>query len=372
MARLASGVRKRSDGKLEKRITIDGKRYSIYGLTSKEINEKEQALRDNIKNGLYKTNKNLTLDKYFEEWVSTKRKTIKGSSLRLYISCYRLHISPNIGQRKIQMIERREIKNLQTKLSESVSVTFCNKVISILTSILNDAVLDEVIQKNPASKIKPIPIDDNSKKASETYHRALTDEEQKAFMNELKGEYYYEFIALLLCSGMRFGEASALSWKDIDYKNSVIHIKKTVTYDETGKIKIGDSAKTKSSNRDIPLTESMKRILSMQREKEGNIFRMDNNLVFVSSNGKFVKNGSVNLTIQKTLERLDKKGIHIDSFTAHALRDTFATRFIEQGGQPQTLKTILGHSSLSMTMDLYAHVLPNTKQKEMDNLVIAF
>ena len=46
--------------------------------------------------------------------------------------------------------------------------------------------------------------------------------------------------------------------------------------------------------------------------------------------------------------------------------------FIEQGGQPQTLKTILGHSSLAMTMDLYAHVLPNTKQKEMDNLKIVF
>jgi integrase len=54
----------------------------------------------------------------------------------------------------------------------------------------------------------------------------------------------------------------------------------------------------------------------------------------------------------------------------HLTRDTFATRYIEQGGSPQTLKTILGHSSLAMTMDLYSHVLPNTKQKEMDNLKI--
>jgi integrase len=67
---------------------------------------------------------------------------------------------------------------------------------------------------------------------------------------------------------------------------------------------------------------------------------------------------------------LDEKGNHIDFFTCHCLRDTFATRFIEQGGNPQTLKTILGHSSLSMTMDLYSHVMPNTEQKEMDNLKI--
>lgn len=62
----------------------------------------------------------------------------------------------------------------------------------------------------------------------------------------------------------------------------------------------------------------------------------------------------------------------MEHFTAHALRDTFATRYIEQGGNPQTLKTILGHSSLSMTMDLYSHVLPDTKQKEMNQLKIVF
>ena len=53
------------------------------------------------------------------------------------------------------------------------------------------------------------------------------------------------------------------------------------------------------------------------------------------------------------------------------MRDTFATRFIEQGGTPQTLKTILGHSTLSMTMDLYAHVLPNTKAEEMNRVQIS-
>lgn len=53
------------------------------------------------------------------------------------------------------------------------------------------------------------------------------------------------------------------------------------------------------------------------------------------------------------------------------MRDTFATRFIEQGGTAQTLKTILGHSTLSMTMDLYAHVLPNTKAEEMNRVQIS-
>ena len=96
------------------------------------------------------------------------------------------------------------------------------------------------------------------------------------------------------------------------------------------------------------------------------------NYVFSSLSGEIVNNHAVNRAIRSTLKQLERKGKPMEHFTAHALRDTFATRYIEQGGNPQTLKTILGHSSLSMTMDLYSHVLPDTKQKEMNQLKIVF
>lgn len=86
--------------------------------------------------------------------------------------------------------------------------------------------------------------------------------------------------------------------------------------------------------------------------------------------GKRVYDGTVNSAIKRTIEQMKEHGLETEHFTAHALRDTFATRYIEQGGSPQVLKTILGHSSLAMTMDLYSHVLPNTKQQEMDNIKI--
>ncbi len=367
MARLPQGARKRADGTLEKRFTVDGKRYSIYGVNSKELQQKEKEVRRQIEAGLYTDNRNLTFDKYFEEWLAGKRNGTKGNTLKTYKCHYRKHISPMLGNRKIQKIERREILNLQREISQGLSAGMCNGVLRTLKIILNDAVHDEIIQKSPADGVKALK---ETEKATETYHRALTEQEQKDFMREMESDYYYEFVALLLCTGMRSGEAAALAWSDIDYKQNVIHVTKTVTFNEDGTATIG-SPKSQSGKRDIPLNDTIKRILSSQRKKPGNILPMNDNRVFASVYGGVVHNQAVNRAISGALSRLEAQGKPIEHFTAHALRDTFATRYIEQGGSPQTLKTILGHSSLAMTMDLYSHVLPNTKQQEMDNLKIA-
>ncbi len=366
MARLPQGVRKRTDGTLEKRFTVDGRRYSIYGKNAKELSQKEQEIRKQIEAGIYTDNRNLTLDKYFEEWLAGKRNSTKGNTLKTYKSHYHNHISPRLGTKKIQKIERREILSLQREVSENTSVSMCNGVLRTLKIILNDAVCDEIIVKSPADGVKALK---ETEKATETYHRALTEQEQKDFMQEMKSDYYYEFVALLLCTGMRSGEAAALAWSDIDYKQNVIHVTKTVTFNEDGTVTIG-SPKSQSGKRDIPLNDTIKGILSSQRKKLGNVLPTNENRIFTSVYGSIVHNHTINRGISDTLARLEEQGKPIEHFTAHALRDTFATRYIEQGGNPQTLKTILGHSSLAMTMDLYSHVLPNTKQQEMDNLKI--
>ena len=91
--------------------------------------------------------------------------------------------------------------------------------------------------------------------------------------------------------------------------------------------------------------------------------QIDENSISVKSH-LFVINSAVNRAIRDGVKRLEQKGNRLEHFTVHAFRDTFAARYIEQGGNLQTLKTILGHSSLAMTMDLYSHVLPDTKQKK--------
>lgn len=150
-----------------------------------------------------------------------------------------------------------------------------------------------------------------------------------------------------------------------------IIMKNPVTFNEDN-TKTTGTPKSESGKRDIPLNDMIKGVLARQRKKQSIVIPIDKaeNRVFVSVYGKIVDNGAVNRAISAALSRLEEQGKPIGHFTAHALRDTFATRYIEQGGSPRTLKTILGHSSLMMTMDLCSHVLPNTKQKEMDSLKI--
>lgn len=371
MARLPVGYRQRSDGRIECRFTVNGKRYSCYADTVKECREKETELREQIKNGIYTANKALTLDRYYEEWKAARKGTVKGNTALNIESRYKNHIKPALGYRKLVDIEKREIIKLQQDLAKKQKPTTVNITIVQLKSILNDAVADGILVKSPATGIKPLKVEE---KATDTYHRALTEEEQKLFMQEAKKEWLYELLALLLCTGMRVGEATALTWQDIDFKDSVIHVTKTVSRTAEGEYTIG-TPKSKTSVRDIPINESIKSILCSQKEKQisvkGNVVGMKQT-VFENLYGGMVFNASVNTAITNTLKRLDKQKNHIEHFSAHALRDTFATRYIEQGGSPQVLKTILGHSSLAMTMDLYSHVLPNTKQQEMDNIKIAF
>lgn len=376
MARMPSGMRKKENGLFEKRFTVNGKRYSAYGHSVKECTENEMQMREEIKTGLYNSNRNVTLDSYFDEWEKSRMGIVKNSSIDAIRSRYDNHIKPVLGRTKIQKIERREVTKLQQDLSKNLSATTTNSIIAVLKSILNSAVDDEILAKNPALTVKPLRTD-GQPKASETIHRALTREEQQVFMKEARKEWLYEFYCFSLCTGMRINEITALKWSDIDYINNVIHVTKTVSWKKGGGI-TETSPKSKSSKRDIPMNNTIKKILQMQRDKiamvYGDLFarQMDNNIFLGSNGANAIASATVGYSINSVLKRLKDQGMSIEYFTHHAFRDTFATRYIEEGGNMQTLKNILGHNSLAMTADLYSHVLPDTKQQEMQQIENGF
>ena len=145
MARLPQGVRKRKDGLLEKRFTVEGKRYSIYASSIKELSNKEIELRELIRSKCYIGNKNITLDKYFAEWLKRKKKTNKSNSIYTYQNIYNTHIKNALGDRKVSQIEKREILAFYEGLAEKTAPSTCNYIMGLLKQLFVGAVEDDII-----------------------------------------------------------------------------------------------------------------------------------------------------------------------------------------------------------------------------------
>ena len=165
-------------------------------------------------------------------------------------------------------------------------------------------------------------------------------------------------------TGLRIGELIGLKWEDVDFKKKTIRIKRSLKY-EVGKgtWHIGEP-KSEAGKRTIPLTDEAIEILKSQKEKIDSLKVLPlewGGYVFLNKHGEPVTNDAYNSVLVPICRRAD-----INRFTVHTLRHTFATRCVESGMKPKTLQTIMGHSTISLTMDLYVHTTDDEMFNEMD------
>ena len=291
-----------------------------------------------------------------EEWLNEKRATKKSSTVRIYKQYLKHHIMPAFGERFIGDITRQEIVDFQAALvDKELKANFIVGIMRALKQIFRTAAVNEQIVRDPAEYVQTISEQKSS--AKETIHRVLPKEIEDAFMEEVEKDPLCDFIALCKAAGLRQGEASALMPEDID--ENFIHVNRTLMTDENDHVVMGDSPKTESSRRDIPINNKIREILNRQDMTDGE------STIFKSVRGNYVSNAAVNRAIDKAIDRLKERGINIAHFSSHAFRHAFATRYVEahrsEGGDMHTLKDIMGHSTYKLTADLYAHVLDTSK-----------
>lgn len=369
MARLPAGIRKRTSGGYEYRFTYKGVRYSVGGATVNDCKAKAKEKQDLLDMGIYQTNDKITLNKYFDEWIKQKEMAVKASTILSYTTTYRCNIAPALGKHKIKTLERRQIVSVLNQVAKAKGIGAANYARRVIVSILNAAIHDDIIVRNVAAGIPMFKT--TGKPARETIHRELTDQELAEFFKTIHSSWYYNIFLFMLYTGVRVGECCGLQWRDIDRKNGIIHIRKTVTRNKDGQRIIGETPKTRTSKRDIPINKAIQEVI----EKQWTLYSDThdvlalNDLVFPGEHGQITNTTSLNHSIIGALSRIKKKkGIIIAQFSVHAFRDTFASRAIRAGVPPNTLKEILGHASLSMTMDLYAHVNQQDKIESMEKL----
>lgn len=364
---LGVGISQRSDGFYVGRFTTK------YGQRKQKLFRKLQECRQWLADSQYQdehSNLNfpeeMTVKAWFDYWISMKKQTVRPNTVRNYTERYERNIDPVIGKlilSEVKPIQCQMIMNRMADKGYRTSTIYQARI--TLFNMLDYAYQNDVIMKNPCNGMVKSDIGKPTQKKE-----ALTLEQQKRFVRGIVGnayEYQYKF---LLQTGLRTGELVGLKWSDIDFDNCTLTISRSMEYrHSTGEWRVGEP-KSKSGYRSIPLTDEAIDMLRRQKQKnlEVKVIPMEwSEYVFLCRKGTPVKNSTYDTMLFKQCDK-----IGIPRFSMHVLRHTFATRCIEGGMKPKTLQTILGHSSIGITMNLYVHTTEDEKHKEIEKIAASF
>lgn len=379
---LPSGISMRKDGRYQGRFTAEGKRYTLYDRDLKLLIKRMADARYEAEHGLYGNLTGINLNTWFQIWLKEyKFNIVKQSTLLLYYNNYDRYIVHSIGTRKLSEIRTLHIQQLYNKMKfDNLSIGTIRIVHSLLYNLFNQAIINDLIVKNPCTGVI-IPKDD--KRAP----RVLTADEQELFIGCIQGNYYRPLYLLALATGLRIGELAALTWDDINFDSDTLSVRRTLLYQKdiiTGKFGFRfQTPKSHTSIRTVPLLPDIRRVLLEHRCNQHSVKAVNSlefkDLVFTTRNGTPIQECYIIKRLEYITKKMNEHEARIaatsglapvvhDRITPHTLRHSFATRAFESGLAPKTVQEILGHSSLSLTMDLYTHVTDDVKLKEMNKM----
>lgn len=291
------------------------------------------------------------------EWLEWKSSYIKESTYNYYLYELEAYINPNIGEIPICTLSNTHIQNVVCQWENKthrLSTGSVKNLVMIIKSVLSYGEQNGLaIDMNISVTYKETTYKQTCKVYGHSEQVIISDALMKSCNYRSLG------IALALYEGMRIGEICALRWSDIDFNKSIIHINKTLQrlYLPEGDLKtkiVIQSAKTRYSNRDIPISTQMMKILGKYENKLRTGY-------VISCSDKLIEPRNLRRYYQGFISNL-----HIAPLKFHALRHTFATTCIENGGDYKIVGDLLGHASISTTINLYVHPRWEEKMKTIE------
>lgn len=352
-------------------------RKEFYGSGKKEAEQKRDEYLNGINNGLNIDFKNAILGELLHTWLfEIVRLNVKASSFEKYESVYRNHIkNSEIHGIKLSELQSIQIQRYYNKLFKSKfsseSISSINK---LLKTFFNYAVDEGYLVKNPCSGKKiVIP---GLKEINEKEIEVFTDEEITKLKKVLDSSKYKCLILIALGTGLREGELLALNWNDLSPEYSEIIVSKTIKRvkkfeaDETSKnITIIQAPKSQTSNRTVPIPSNLISVIKthelnqkIEKVKAGPYYD-DKGFIFSTDTGKPLDHRNLSQSYRKLLIKAQ-----IPHHKFHALRHTFATKLFERRVPLKTVSTLLGHSNVAITANIYTHVIPKEKIDAVEKL----
>ncbi len=363
-----------ADGRYRVRVYIgienNQKKYkSVYGKTQREADRKADELRMALRKGVNIASTNDSFSIWADYWLISKKQEV---SVDRYNS---LVTRTSVWKDALQSTPMAQIKpfDLQSILfSISAKNPLTNKpmakktargYVQIINSIFDFAIDNRIIEYNPATKLKV------NQSAPEEKRRALTPiERQRVIEFEHRAK---PSAMLMMFSGLRRGEATALQWNDIDFENNTINVTKSYNFKQK-EFKLPKNNKARVVSVPQMLVDYLQTLPRVSpfvlTSASGNMmtddawkrlyqsYMTDMNLKY----GKFM--------YPKNKYAPTKTPMVITPFTPHELRHTFCTIMFEAGVDALTAKEQLGHADIKTTLEIYTHLSQEHKEKDIKKL----
>ncbi|HVB25345.1 MAG TPA: tyrosine-type recombinase/integrase [Ktedonobacteraceae bacterium] len=357
----AGSVYLRKDGRYAAEIKLDGKRKTVYGKTEKEAYQKMQQALYEHRQGTLITGPQQTVKQFLEYWLENVQKPlIREITYSLNRGIIYKHIMPDLGQIKLRDLKPEHIEKLYAKmLKAEYNPSSIGHTHGILRSALNQAVKRGLLARNVCDIVSP----PRSHKHEVT---SLTINQAQKLIQVAKGHRLEALLIVAITTGMRRGELLALRWQDVDFETKRLYVRRSVNRIVGHGIVEGEP-KTMNSKRTITLPQvvldALKQHKANQEEtkrKVGTLWK-DRNLVFPNTQGNYEEATHLRTMFLKFL-----RDAELPSIRFHDLRHSAASILLSLGVNPKVIQELLGHSKVSMTLDVYSHVLPGMQSDAMD------
>jgi integrase len=338
----------------------------------------EQWMRDQLgrmDRGEYIQPTKLTYGAFLATWLPAIRSTVRSSTYESYERNIRRHIAPRLGTIPLQQLRPERLNAVYADLldggrldgSGGLSVRSVQYLHTIVHRSLRDAVRWGKTTRNVADAADP-PKGKSGKEMTTWTARQLS-----TFLGTLAGDRLEVAILLGATTGMRRGEVLGLRWADLDLDKGRLSVRQTLSAPrnpDTGQhVPRFEEPKTKRSKRSVPLPAQTVTALTRhwteqldERELVGAGW-LDSGLVFAEPDGQPIHPDR----FRKRFEhRVQRSGLPAIRF--HDLRHTYATLALQAGIHAKVVSEILGHASISITLDTYSHAVPGLQESAADTV----
>jgi integrase len=327
--------------------------------TKEEARSARDKARTEARTGVFVSPTKVTVKEHFEAWWEIKKEKVKPTTAENYRFLLDRYILPKFGSQLLKDLTSVKIEKMLIDLIQDHSESTVRLVSIVLAQGLERAVKDRLLPLNPAKGIER----PKGKKRTVTPY---TSSELKRLLKELESHRLFAFFRLLAYTGGRRGEILALRWSDLDPEKATLTISKNRT--RLGKTVIEqDSTKGGDGKRIVQLDSETLRLMKDHRKRQieermkaGSLWQ-EGNFIFAQETGLPLDPSTPYHLFKKTAKRL---GLRSESL--HSIRHLHATELLNSGAGVHLVKDRLGHSDISTTLRIYAHIRPEQKQEVAD------